>query len=144
MGPWHQTRWFVLLSFGTGVLLWVLCRLRVRRGTRVLTARFDERTRLVRDLHDTVMQTVQASRMVADNALTRPDDSSGMRRAMEQVSTWLGQASAEGRSVVDALRESTISSPDARTTLTTMVAACVPFLRLATNLLDRIRTRFRR
>ena len=147
MGPWYQTRWFLLLSASTVVLmLWAICQLRVRRIARALNARFDqrlsERTRMARDLQDSVLQTVQGSKMVADNALNRPDDTSGMRRAMEQVSTWLGQASAEGRAAVDALRSLTISSPDG-TKLTTIVRGCVVFRRLATSLLDRITARFR-
>ncbi len=40
---------------------------------------------MARDLHDTLLQTVQGSKMVVDNALYRPDDG-GMRQAMEQVS----------------------------------------------------------
>jgi signal transduction histidine kinase len=147
MGPWYQTRWFWLLCAATVVLmLWAICQLRMRRMTRALDARVDERvaerTRIARDLQDSVLQTVQGSKMVADHALNRPDDSSGMRRALEQLSRWLGQASAEGRAAVNALRDSTIHSPDG-TRLTTIVRGCVAFRRLATRLLDRIRARFR-
>ena len=67
---------------------------------------------MARDLHDTLLQTVQGSRMVADNALSQPDDPDGMRRAMEQVSIWLGQASTEGRAAVNSLRMSTTERND--------------------------------
>ena len=87
----------------------------MRQVARALNARFDERlterTRMARDLHDTLLQTVQGSKMVVDNALYRPDDA-GMRQAMEQVSVWLGQASAEGRAAVNALASSTLEKND--------------------------------
>jgi signal transduction histidine kinase len=115
MPPWYETGWFLVLSISMAVLLLsALCRLRVRQVARALSARCDERlaerTRMARELHETVLQTVQGSKMVADNALNRPDDGSDMRRVMEQVSTWLGQASTEGQSAVIALRDSTVET----------------------------------
>jgi hypothetical protein len=105
---WYQTNSFLLLCVVTTVVgMYALYQLRMRQVARSLTARFDERlaerTRMARDLHDTLLQTVQGSKMVADNALSRPEDADGMRRAMEQVSSWLGQASTEGRAAVIAL-----------------------------------------
>jgi signal transduction histidine kinase len=50
--------------------------------------------------------------MVADAALTRRDDPAAMARAMEQVSTWLGQASTEGRAALKALRASAKETND--------------------------------
>jgi signal transduction histidine kinase len=67
---------------------------------------------MARDLHDTLLQTVQGTKMVADDVLRRPEDAAGLRRAMEQVSSWLGQASAEGRAAVSALRASTTETND--------------------------------
>jgi signal transduction histidine kinase len=115
---WYQTTWFLALSviMGLVVVVWGLYALRMRQVARALNARFDERlaerTRMARDLHDTLLQTVQGSKMVADNALNRPDDVQGMRLAIQQVSSWLGQASAEGRAAVNALRISTIETND--------------------------------
>jgi signal transduction histidine kinase len=81
---------------------------------RALNARFDERlaerTRMARDLHDTLLQTVQGSKMVADTALDRPDDAPALARALQQVSAWLGHAGEEGRATVHALRTSTTES----------------------------------
>ena len=114
---WYQTRAFLVLSVVTGVMaVWVLYQLRMRQLARTLNARFDERlserTRLARDIHDTLLQTVQGTKMVADDALNRPDDAARMRRAMEQVSTWLGQASDEGRATVNLLRATTTEQND--------------------------------
>jgi signal transduction histidine kinase/ligand-binding sensor domain-containing protein len=106
---YYQTRWFLALCvIGVIFAVWVIYQLRVRRLARELSARFDERmaerTRVARDLHDTLLQTLQGSKMVADAALSQPNDPDGMRRAMEQVSVWLGQSRAEGRAAVNALR----------------------------------------
>jgi signal transduction histidine kinase len=114
---WYQTTWFLVVSVTTSLLaLWALYQLRIRQVARSLNARFDERlgerTRMARDLHDTLLQTVQGSKMVADNALSRSDADGDLRRAMEQVSTWLGQASAEGRAAVNAMRASTTETND--------------------------------
>jgi signal transduction histidine kinase len=118
VGPaWYQTRTFVVLSALTGLLaVWSLFRLRMRQVARALNARFEERlaerTRIARDLHDTLLQTVQGSRIVADDALSRPDDASGMKHAMEQVSLWLRQATEEGRAALNSLRTSTTERND--------------------------------
>jgi len=114
---WYQTRWFLVLCVVTVALATgALYQLRMRQVARALNARFDERlaerTRVARDLHDTLLQTVQGSKMVADNALNQPGDAVGLRRAMEQVSAWLGQASTEGRAAVTALRVSTRETND--------------------------------
>ena len=126
---WYQTSAFLVLSVATGaVAMWALYQLRMRQVARSLNARFDERlaerTRMARDLHDTLLQTVQGSKMVADNALNRPEDAVGMQRAMEQVSGWLGQASTEGRAAVNALRASTTETNDLAEALQRAIEDC--------------------
>jgi signal transduction histidine kinase len=114
---WYQTNWFLMLCVVTGVVaVWALYQLRMHQAAQFLSARFDERlaerTRVAREIHDTLLQTVQGSKMVADDALDRPDDAVGMQRAMEQLSIWLGQAAQEGRKTVNALRTSTTQQND--------------------------------
>ncbi len=114
---WYQTRAFVVTSIVLGAMIvWVAYRLRMRQVARALNVRFDarlvERTRMARDLHDTLLQTLQGTKMVADTALDRPDDAPALVRALKQVSTWIGQASEEGRSAVNALRTSTTEGND--------------------------------
>jgi signal transduction histidine kinase/ligand-binding sensor domain-containing protein len=106
---WYQTNWFRILCVVFGVfVLAVLHRLRVRQIARSISARFDERlaerTRIARDLHDTFLQTVQGSKLVADDALEPSTDPVRMRRAMEQLSVWLGRATLEGRAALNSLR----------------------------------------
>src|SRR5262249_38484399 len=98
----YQTTWFRLAVIATALLMVVgLYRLRLRQATARLNARFDERlaerTRIARELHDTFLQTVQGSKLVADNALDKPDDVVHLLGAIKRLSSWLGRATQEGR-----------------------------------------------
>jgi len=114
---WFQTRSFAV-AMGIGVLLagTALYRMRVRQIARTMKARFDERlaerTRVARDLHDTLLQTVQGSKLVVDHALKNPGDYGQLVRVLEQLAEWLGQANEEGRAALNSLRTSTTESND--------------------------------
>jgi signal transduction histidine kinase/ligand-binding sensor domain-containing protein len=108
---WYQTelfRWAAGLA--ALLLLAAIYRLRVRQIGRAMTVRFDERmserTRIARDLHDTFLQTIQGSKLVADDALDPTTDLSRMRQAMTTLSAWLGRATDEGRAALNSLRTS--------------------------------------
>jgi len=108
----YQTTWFFLLCGITASLLLAgAYRLRLRRITAEMNARLDERvserTRLARELHDTLIQTIHGSKMVADAGLDDPVDPARVFRALERVSSWLAQATQEGRAALTALRTST-------------------------------------
>ncbi len=114
---WYQTNWFrILCIFSVVFIVWVIYRLRVLRISRAIGARFDERlaerTRMARDLHDTVLQTIQGSKLVADDALELSADPVRMRRAIEQLSVWLAQAMQEGRAALNSLRTATTQTND--------------------------------
>lgn len=114
---WYQTTWFRLLCLALFlVLAWAAYRFRVRQLSCAINERFDERlaerTRLARELHDTFLQTIQGSKMVADDALDGPADPARLRRAIEQVSCWLAQAMEEGRAALNSLRTSTTEKND--------------------------------
>jgi hypothetical protein len=105
----YETGLFRFLCAGLGVLIvWMIYRLRVRQIIAGINARFDdrlaERTRLAREFHDTLLQTIQGSKMVADDALDEPADPVRMRRALERLSGWLALASQEGRAALSSLR----------------------------------------
>ena len=109
---WYQTLWFrVLWITSVCISIWVLYRIRVRSIAKAISARFDERlderTRMALELHDTFLQTVQGSKMVADDALDLDADQFRMRQALEKLALWLGQAVTEGRAALNALRVST-------------------------------------
>ena len=114
---WYQTIWFqVACGLAALLLLWTIYRLRVRQISRAIHVRFDERlaerTRMARELHDTFLQTIQGSKMVVDDALDGPSDPARMRRAMEQLSGWLDQATNEGRAALNSLRTTTTEKND--------------------------------
>jgi signal transduction histidine kinase len=114
---WYQTVWFYLAVAGAvSVLLFAVYRLRIRQVATSLNARFDERleerTRIARDLHDTLLQTIQGSKLVADDALKYSSDAARMHHAMERLSEWLKQAIGEGRAALSSLRSSTVERND--------------------------------
>jgi signal transduction histidine kinase/ligand-binding sensor domain-containing protein len=91
-------------------------QLRLRRLTIEMNARLDdrvsERTRLARELHDTLLQTIQGSKMVADDGLENATDAVRMHRALQRISGWLAQATQEGRAALSSLRTSTTQRND--------------------------------
>jgi signal transduction histidine kinase len=114
---WFQTTWFLALCIAIGLLLvFVIYRIRVRQIANAIGARFDERlaerTRIARDLHDTFLQTIQGSKLVADSALKRSADPSRMREALAQLSIWMARATTEGRAALNSLRTSTTETND--------------------------------
>jgi signal transduction histidine kinase/ligand-binding sensor domain-containing protein len=114
---WYQTNWFRIFCILSGLFaVWVVYRLRVRQISRAVSARFDERlaerTRIARDLHDTFLQTIQGSKLVADDAMEPSTDPVRMRQAMEQLSVWLGRATREGRAALNSLRILTTEGND--------------------------------
>lgn len=114
---WYQTSSFVVLCIASGILiLWLLYQARMRQIASSISARFDERlaerTRLARELHDTLLQTLQGSKLAADGSIDGPADPVRMRETMEQLSGWLGQAMRELRAALNSLRTSTTQKND--------------------------------
>jgi signal transduction histidine kinase len=114
---WFQTSWFRILCVVFGVaILRALHKLRLSQIARTISIRFDERlaerTRMARDLHDTFLQTIQGSKLVADRALKPSTDATRMRQALEQLSGWLGKATEEGRAALNSLRTTTTQTND--------------------------------
>src|SRR6267154_5754008 len=106
-----------MLCAACGVLILVsLHKLRLRQIARTISTRFDERlaerTRMARELHDTFLQTIQGSKLVADHALKPSSDPTRMRGALEQLSVWLGRATQEGRVALNSLRTATAQTND--------------------------------
>ena len=113
----YETRVF---QVACGALLLILLagvyQIRVRQIAAAMNAGFDERlaerTRIARDFHDTLLQTIQASKLVADDALATNTDPGPSRDALSLLSGWLGQATEEGRSALNSLRSSTAEGND--------------------------------
>lgn len=125
----YQTRWFIVAIVALGLLLIGLTyRLRVAQISRQISARFDERlaerTRVARELHDTLLQTVHGSKLVAEHALKNSADHTRMVRAMEQLVTWLAQATDEGRAALQSLRASATAKNDLSEALRQAIDEC--------------------
>jgi signal transduction histidine kinase len=70
-------------------------------------ARTAERTRLARKLHDTLLQTLQGSNLIAEHAAETVNSVPEARRIFGLLLDWLTRAEGEGRAVLDVLREET-------------------------------------
>lgn len=113
---WWQTWLFKIscaLIFVAAVGLTVRWRMTIY--AKLTQLRFDdrlqERTRVARDLHDTMMQTVLASKLLAESGEiieTVPE----ARTAFRKLSEWLESAADEGRAAVNSLRPTTIETDD--------------------------------
>lgn len=71
--------------------------------------RLEERSRLARDLHDTLLQTIQGGKLVADNEKNNVQEPAA-KIALHRLSSWLERAVLEGRAALDSLRVSTTES----------------------------------
>ncbi len=93
---WYQTNWFRILCFVCVVLiLSVIYRLRLLQISRAIS-----------------VQTIQGSKLVADDALDPSTDPIRMRQAMQQLSAWLGTATQEGRAALNSLRAAATQTND--------------------------------
>jgi signal transduction histidine kinase/ligand-binding sensor domain-containing protein len=108
---WYQALWFrltcALAVIGIGYTLYLL---RLRQYAASMKMRFDERleerTRLARDLHDTLLQTIQGTKFVADQAESTVQDPAA-KSVLRRISDWLERATCEGRAALESLRSST-------------------------------------
>jgi signal transduction histidine kinase/ligand-binding sensor domain-containing protein len=115
---WYQTNWFRALSVAAFLLLLSAAyQLRVRQlayqFNMRLEARVSERTRIARDLHDTLLQSFQGLLLRFHSASkllpARPDEAKQrLDNAIEQAA----DAITEGRDAVQALRSSAFETND--------------------------------
>jgi len=107
---WFQTDWFYVSCVLAGTLtVWTIYWIRMRQVAGSLRARFDERlserTRIARDLHDTLLQSFQASLIQmqrARNHLSRSPEEAV--RTLDNAIGSTEQAIVEGRDAIQDLR----------------------------------------
>lgn len=125
---YYQTWWFRSSCVAVFlVLVWALYQLRLRQVTaqvrQRLEGRADERERIARELHDTLLQSFQAHLLhlhVASNLLLkRPEES---KQKLDSAIDQASQAIKEGRDAVQGLRAPTIETNDLVAALTTFAA----------------------
>jgi signal transduction histidine kinase len=125
----HQMNIFsTVLAFAGAAALcsgvrWYLSRYATTMRIR-LDERMQERNRIARDLHDTLLQTIQFSKMVADDAQEQPWNLERMQIALQKLSEWLERASKEGRTVLDSLRITPVHADDLMAALERALVEC--------------------
>ncbi|HVN19714.1 MAG TPA: two-component regulator propeller domain-containing protein [Dongiaceae bacterium] len=116
--PWWRTNWFrAFCGAAFLALLWAAYQLRVRQLQHqfemTLEARVGERTRIARELHDTLLQSFQALLPLLQAGInmfgSRPADA---LRTFEKAADDASQAIAEGRDAIQGLRTSTVEKND--------------------------------
>ncbi len=111
----YQTAWFRILSvFAAASILGLIYVLRLRHLAARMQARFEERLeereRIARDLHDTLLQGIYSASLHFNLADARLPEDSPAKTAVKRGSELLGQVSQEGRNALRSLRSSEATS----------------------------------
>jgi signal transduction histidine kinase/ligand-binding sensor domain-containing protein len=115
---WYQTNWFRALCVCAFLLvLWTLYQVRLQQLERQFNAaievRVNERTRIARDLHDTLLQSFQALlphlQTVSNVLPSRPDEA---KRRVDGAIEQATNAITDGRDTVHALRSGGSAATD--------------------------------
>jgi ligand-binding sensor domain-containing protein/signal transduction histidine kinase len=116
--PWWDMWWFrVLCGIAAVCMLWALYQLRLRQLERQfgmqVEARVNERTRIARELHDTLLQSFQALMLHFQTGIDllpgRPVEA---RKTLEVAIDRADQSINEGRDAVQGLRASAVETND--------------------------------
>jgi signal transduction histidine kinase len=114
----YQTNWFLVLSAVVFLaLLWVAYEFRVQQARQEVTigleAKMSERTRMARDLHDTLLQSVQGLllqlEVLSQMQQDRPIEA---KEKLAIIIDRTAEAITEGRNAVQGLRASTVETND--------------------------------
>jgi len=126
LSPWWSTSWFrALCTIAAAGILWALHHLRLRQLAHQYSMRLEERvserTRIARDLHDTMLQSSQGLMLrLYGVTCMLPDRPVEARKTVEDLVEQAGQAITEGREAVQGLRSSTLITNDLACALTTL------------------------
>lgn len=144
--PWWNSLWFKTLCLCLiGVMIFSLYQYRMgqvrRRFELRLEERLGERTRIAREFHDTLLQTIQGSKLVADQAQEELNDPQKARWSLERLSQWLDRAVVEGRAALDALRDPVTETQDLAAALRCAAEADAPAsMRIAVSVVGEARS----
>ncbi len=115
---WYQTNWFrasCVLAFLA--LLWALYQLRLRQLAGQFNMRLEERvgerTRIARDLHDTLLQSFHGILLFLQSGIHLLDDHPAeAKKTLKTAAEQAERAIVEGREAVQGLRASTVERND--------------------------------
>ena len=116
--PWWNTLWFRTGYLSAAlVLIWIVYRYRISQIAKQfeirLEARVNERTRIARDLHDTLLQSFQGVLLKFQTAMNAlPERPVLARQRLESAIDQAAKAITEGRDAVQGLRESATQRND--------------------------------
>jgi signal transduction histidine kinase/ligand-binding sensor domain-containing protein len=121
---YYQTTWFRAASvIGVLALLWAAYQYRVRQVAAAFDARLqervNERTRIARELHDTLLQSFHGLLFRFQAATNKLPDSQ-VKQDFERAIDHAAQAITEGRDAVQNLRGSTVVTNDLAEALSTL------------------------
>jgi signal transduction histidine kinase len=123
---YYQTRWFEALGVAIAfAAVWVVYRFRVRQVARayqrLLDERVNERMRIARDLHDTLLQSFHGLLLRFQTAsyllLDHPTDA---KEKLDDAIRRAAKAITEGRDAVQSLRASTVERNDLAVAIRTL------------------------
>jgi signal transduction histidine kinase/ligand-binding sensor domain-containing protein len=115
---YYQTNWFRAACLAAFLMsLWALYQLRLRQMAKQFNVRFEERvgerTRIARDLHDTLLQSFHGILLHFQTGINqlpeRPDDA---RKTLEKAMHQARLAIVEGREAIQGLRSSVVETND--------------------------------
>ena len=124
--PWWETNWFRIACTGAFLaLLWAAYQWRVRQlhhdFDTTLEARVGERTRIARDLHDTLLQSFHGLLLRFQTVLVLlPERPVEAKEKLESAIDQAAGAITEGRDAVQGLRASTVERNDLALALRTL------------------------
>jgi signal transduction histidine kinase len=122
----YQTNWFLILSAALFLaLLWLTNQWRIwelnRQFETTLEARVGERTRIARELHDTLLQGFQGLllrfQIVSELLPKRPVEA---KEQLDRAMDGAAKAITEGRDAVQGLRTSTVQTNDLAKSINTL------------------------
>jgi signal transduction histidine kinase len=123
---WYQTNWFRAACVAAFLaMIWGIHQLRVRQLAAQFNMRLEERvserTRIARDLHDTLLQSFQALLPLFQAAIYKlPEGATDARKTLEVAVDQASDAIIEGRDAVQGLRMSTVEKNDLAVALRTV------------------------
>jgi signal transduction histidine kinase len=121
---YYQTWWFRLSCVVAFLaVLWGLYQLRLRRVAKEFNMRLDERvnerTRIARELHDTLLQSFQGVLLFFQAGVNQLPDVANARKTLQSAVDRAQEAISEGREAVQGLRSSTTNTNELAAALST-------------------------